>query len=318
MNNLKNQNAKYSRLIKEKTRKLGFFSCGIAPAEYLEKEEPHLKKWLDEGHHGEMQYMENHFDKRLDPSRLIEGAKSVIVLLTNYYPQEQFPDDAAYKISKGAYGKDYHFVLKDRMCRLMDFIREEIGDSRMRAFVDSAPILERAYAVKAGLGWIGKNSLMITRRHGSFFYISEIITDLELDYDQPFGGEYCGNCRRCIDACPTNAITESGQLDASKCISYLTIEMREKIPGKFKGQYNKWIFGCDICQDVCPWNRFSFPHEEKEFLPRTGLLKMSKRDWEELDVEDYRKLFKKSAVKRAKFEGLKGNIELLRSGEGDG
>ncbi|MCF8303445.1 MAG: tRNA epoxyqueuosine(34) reductase QueG [Bacteroidales bacterium] len=303
---------KYSRSIKEKARELGFFSCGIAPAEYLEEEEPRLQKWLDEGRHGTMQYMENHYHKRLDPSKLVEGAKSVIVLLTNYYPNEQFPDDAAYKISKYAYGKDYHFVLKDRMRRLMEFIRDEIGDSRMRAFVDSAPILERAYAVKAGLGWIGKNTLMITRRHGSFFFISEIITELELDYDQPFGGDYCGDCRRCIDVCPTGAITGRRELDASKCISYLTIELREKIPDQFKGQYDQWIFGCDICQDVCPWNRFSFPHEEKEFLPHPDLLKMSKRDWEELDVEDYRKLFKKSAVKRAKFEGLKGNIAFLR------
>ncbi|WP_438426566.1 tRNA epoxyqueuosine(34) reductase QueG [Aquimarina macrocephali] len=305
-----NSKTKYTQCIKSEAKRLGFLSCGISKAEFLEQEAPRLEKWLNQNMHGEMQYMENHFDKRLDPTKLVDDSKSVISLLLNYFPSEKQKDSEAPKLSKYAYGTDYHFVIKDKLKQLLHFIEEEIGDVQGRAFVDSAPVLDKAWAAKSGLGWIGKNSNLLTQQVGSFYFIAELIIDLDLEYDTPVT-DHCGTCTACIDACPTQAIVEPYVVDGSKCISYFTIELKEEIPNSYKNQFDDWMFGCDVCQDVCPWNRFSKPHNEPLFNPKPELLEMSKKDWEEITQEVFSKVFQKSAVKRTKFSGLKRNIDFL-------
>ena len=304
-----NPKSSYTQLIKSEAKRLGFLSCGISKAEFLEQEAPRLEKWLKKGMHGEMRYMENHFDKRLDPTKLVEGSKSVVSLLLNYYPSET-QNTQSYKLSKYAFGTDYHFVIKEKLNHLLHYIREEIGEVDGRAFVDSAPVMDKAWAARSGLGWIGKHSNLLTRQVGSFYFIAELIIDLELEYDTPVT-DHCGACTACIDACPTEAIIQPYVVDGSKCISYLTIELKDNIPIEFKGKMDDWMFGCDVCQDVCPWNRFSTPHAEPLFSPHPELLSMSKEDWEELTEETFRKVFKKSAVKRTKYSGLKRNIAYL-------
>lgn len=302
--------SQHTSLIKTEAKRLGFLSCGISKAQFLEEEAPRLEKWLNQNRHGEMRYMENHFDKRLDPTKLVEGSKSVISLLLNYFPSEiQNPD--SYKISKYAYGTDYHFVIKDKLKSLLHFIQDEIGEVHGRAFVDSAPVLDKAWAAKSGLGWVGKHSNLLTQQVGSFYFIAELIVDLELEYDTPVT-DHCGTCTACIDACPTNAILEPYVVDGSKCISYFTIELKNEIPSEFQGKLDEWIFGCDVCQDVCPWNRFSKPHREPLFNPDPELLSFTKKDWEEITEDVFKKIFKKSAVKRTKFSGLKRNIDFSR------
>lgn len=305
-----NSKEKYSAFIKSEALRLGFLSCGISKAGFLEAEAPRLEKWLNNNHNGQMSYMENHFDKRLDPTLLVEGSKSVVSLLLNYYPEAQQIEDS-YKISKYAYGTDYHFVIKDKLKELLFSIQQEIGELSGRAFVDSAPVLDKAWAAKSGLGWIGKNSNLITQKRGSFYFIAELIIDLELDYDSPTT-DHCGSCTACLDACPTQAIVAPYVVDGSKCISYFTIELKEAIPMEMKGQFDDWAFGCDVCQDVCPWNRFSKPHKEPLFNPNPDILNLSKKDWEEITEETFRTVFKNSPVKRAKFDGLKRNIDFLK------
>ena len=305
-----NNNSKYSQQIKTEAKRLGFLSCGISKAQFLEEEAPRLEKWLKNNMNGEMKYMENHFDKRLDPTKLVEGSKSVISLLLNYYPEET-QNEKTFKLSKYAYGTDYHFVIKDKLKALLNFIHEEIGEVDGRAFVDSAPVLDKAWAAKSGLGWIGKHSNLLTQQVGSFYFIAELIIDLDLEYDLPTT-DHCGTCTKCIDACPTQAITEPYVVDGSKCISYFTIELKEKIPTEFKGKFDDWMFGCDICQDVCPWNRFSKTHSEPLFNPHPELLSMTKKDWQEITEDVFKELFKKSAVKRTKFEGLQRNIKFIQ------
>ena len=305
-----NNASKYSTIIKAEAKRLGFLSCGISKAEFLEAEAPRLETWLNKNMNGEMRYMENHFDKRLDPTLLVEGSKSVVSLLLNYYPSETQTDDS-YKLSKYAYGNDYHHVIKHKLKSLLYFIQDEIGEVGGRAFVDSAPVLDKAWAAKSGLGWIGKHSNLLTQQVGSFYFIAELIIDLELEYDYATT-DHCGTCTKCIDACPTEAITEPYVVDGSKCISYFTIELKENIPTEFKGKFDDWMFGCDICQDVCPWNRFSKPHNEPLFNPHPELLDMTKKDWEEITEDTFKKVFQKSAVKRTKFAGLERNIEFLK------
>jgi len=301
----------YTKLIKSEAKRLGFLSCGISKAEFLEEEAPRLEAWLTKNRHGEMTYMENHFDKRLDPTLLVPDSKSVVSLLLNYYPEKQQREDS-YKISKYAYGTDYHFVIKDKLKSLFNFIQEEIGDVNGRVFVDSAPVLDKAWAAKSGLGWIGKHSNLITKEIGSFYFIAELIIDLELDYDFPTT-DHCGTCTACIDACPTQAIVDPYQVDGSKCISYFTIELKNEIPSNVRGQFDDWMFGCDVCQDVCPWNRFSKPHNEPLFNTNPILLNHSKKDWEELTEEVFQNTFKKSPIKRTKYSGLIRNIEFLKN-----
>ncbi len=305
--------SKYSHLIKAEAKRLGFISCGISKAGFLEDEAPRLEKWLKNNMNGDMHYMENHFDKRLDPTKLVEDSKSVISLLLNYFPQETQIQDT-YKLSKYAYGTDYHFVIKDKLKELLEFIQEQIGEVSGRAFVDSAPVLDKAWAAKSGLGWVGKHTLLLSQQRGSFHFVAELIIDLDLESDHATT-DHCGTCTKCIDACPTQAITEPYVVDGSKCISYFTIELKDKIPTEFKGKLEDWMFGCDICQDVCPWNRFSKAHSEPLFNPHPELLSMTKKDWEEITEDVFQKLFKKSAVKRTKFEGLKRNIEFLKNQE---
>lgn len=305
--NLKERN---TQLVKSKALELGFMYCGISKADFLEKEAKQLDQWLKNDYHGKMSYMENHFDKRLDPRLLVDNAKSVVSLLLNYYPSEEQNSDAP-KISKYAYGQDYHFVIKDKLKELFAFIQDEIGEVGGRVFVDSAPVMDKVWGQKSGLGWMGKNANIIHPKHGSFFFIAELILDLELEPDGPIK-DYCGTCTKCIDACPTDAIVQPYVVDGSKCISYLTIELKDQIlPSEFKGKMDNWAFGCDVCQDVCPWNRFSKPHNEPQFNPHENLLKMNKADWEDLTQEIFQELFRKSAVKRTKFEGLKRNIGFL-------
>lgn len=300
---------KRSSIIKALALNHGFQYCGISKAAFLEEEAPRFENWLNQNQHGKMGYMANHFDKRLDPQKLVEGAKSVITLLYNYYPQKDIFQSSHYKISKYAYGADYHFVIKEKLRALVGEIQEQIGEVNGRAFVDSAPVMERAWAKKSGVGWIGKNSLLLNRESGSFFFLSELILDLELAEDGPVK-DYCGTCTKCIDACPTDAITPY-QVDGSKCISYYTIELKDSIPESVKGKFQNWVFGCDICQDVCPWNRFSKSHNEPAFEPHPHLSEMEKKDWEEISKDVFNQLFKKSAVKRAKYEGLKRNITFV-------
>ena len=302
----------HSILIKSEAKRLGFLSCGISKATFLEEEAPRLEKWLSKNMHGSMTYMENHFDKRLDPRKLVEGSKSVISLLLNYYPSEFQKDESSPKISKYAYGKDYHFVIKDKLKELMFFINDKIGEVSGRAFVDSAPVLDKAWAAKSGLGWIGKNSNLITKKVGSFFFIAELIVDLDLAYDSAVT-DHCGACTACIDACPTKAITEPYVVDGSKCISYFTIELRDQIPESFKNMFENWMFGCDICQDVCPWNRFSKSHNEPLLNPTPGLLEMTTKDWEEVTQEVFSKIFKNSPLKRTKFSGIQRNLKFLKN-----
>ncbi|MCF6181918.1 tRNA epoxyqueuosine(34) reductase QueG [Lutibacter sp.] len=305
-------NQKYSNLIKQEAKRLGFENCGISKADFLEEEAKNLEMWLKNGYHGNMQYMENYFDKRLDPRLLVDGAKSVISLSFNYFP-EQIQNNDTYKIAKYAYGEDYHHVLKSKLKELTIFIQENIGEVNGRAFVDSAPVLERAWAQKSGLGWRGKHSLLIQKNKGSFFFLAELILDLELEYDTPFKTNHCGKCTRCVDACPTQAILLNNTVDGSKCISYFTIELKEEIPKSVKGKFEDWMFGCDICQDVCPWNRFSKPHYEEKFIPNPDLLTSMKKDWEEITETVFKRVFKKSAVKRTKFAGLQRNIKFLKN-----
>jgi epoxyqueuosine reductase len=305
-----NNKEKYSQLIKAESKRLGFLSCGISKAEFLEEEAPRLESWLNKNHHGQMAYMENHFDKRLNPKLLVDDSKSVISLLLNYFPSEEQNSDS-YKISKYAYGQDYHFVIKEKLKELLYTIQSQIGDVSGRAFVDSAPVLDKAWAAKSGLGWIGKNSNLITQKVGSFYFIAELIIDLELEYDYATT-DHCGTCTACIDACPTDAIVAPYVVDGSKCVSYFTIELKDNLPLEMKGQFDDWAFGCDVCQDVCPWNRFSKPHQEPLFNPNPELLSFSKRDWDEITNETFNKIFKNSAVKRTKFEGFKRNINFLK------
>ena len=300
----------YAKIIKAEAKRLGFLSCGISKAEFLEEEAPRLERWLHNNMHGNMHYMENHFNKRLDPTLLVEGSKSVISLTYNYYTDAVQQDADAPKISKYAYGVDYHYVIKDKLNQLLEYIKDEIGDVHGRTFVDSAPIMEKAWAKKSGLGWIGKHSNLITQKVGSYYFIAELIVDLDLEVDHAVT-DHCGSCTACIDACPTQAITEPYKVDGSKCISYFTIELKENIPSEMKGQLDHWMFGCDVCQEVCPWNRFSKNHSEPLFNPNPKLLSMSKKDWEEITQETFNKVFKKSAVKRTKYSGLKRNVRFL-------
>ncbi|MCP3932372.1 MAG: tRNA epoxyqueuosine(34) reductase QueG [Bacteroidetes bacterium] len=310
MSSILNRNTK---LIKDEAFCLGFSFAGVSKAAFMEEEARRLEAWLHQGKHGNMGYMGNHFDKRVDPSKLVPGAKSVLSLLFNYYTDKGQEDSEAPKISKYAYGKDYHFVLKEKLKALLRFIREKIGEVEGRCFVDSAPVLERDWAKRSGLGWIGKNTLLIHPKAGSYFFLAELIIDLELETDVPIR-DHCGSCTRCIDACPTDAISPKGYiLDGSKCISYLTIELKENIPEEFRGKMKNWMFGCDICQKVCPWNRFSKPHTEPTFEPHPELLQLGKSDWLELTEDVFKDIFRKSAVKRTKYKGLMRNIEFLQS-----
>lgn len=302
----------HTQLIKSESRKLGFEYCGIARAEFLDEDARRLEQWLNKGMHGSMQYMENYFDLRTDPTKLVPGAKSVITLLMNYFPEEKQNADAP-KVSKYAYGRDYHKVIRKKLKYFLRTLREEIGEIQGRGFVDSAPVLERSWAQKSGLGWVGKNGNLITRHAGSFFFIATLITDLELEYDDPFAKDYCGTCRRCIDACPTQAIGEDKTINGSQCISYYTIELKDQlIPENKKDQFQNWMFGCDVCQDVCPWNRFSKPTQEDFFKPYPEVLNFTTRQWEELTEETFNEIFQGSPIRRSKYAGIKRNLRFLR------
>lgn len=302
-------------LIKAEARRLGFELVGVAKAEFMDAEARRLEAWLKLGFHGKMSYMENHFDLRTDPTRLVPGAKSVISLACNYFPSEGPLDPEAPKVARYAYGKDYHLVLREKLRALIEFIRTHIGSVDGRGFTDSGPVLERDWAKRSGLGWTGKNTLTLNPKMGSYFFLAELITDLDLEPDAPIR-DHCGTCRRCIDACPTGAISPSGYLlDGSKCISYLTIELKEAIPESFRGNMNNWVFGCDICQEVCPWNRFSKPNLEPAFQPHPDFLSMTRRDWQEITQEVFREVFRGSAVKRTKFSGLQRNLRFLKASE---
>jgi epoxyqueuosine reductase len=301
----------HTQLIKNYARKAGFDACGIAKAGFLEQEAISLEKWLKNGLNGKMAYMENHFDKRLNPTLLVDDAKSIISLTYNYYPTESLNPEQP-KIAKYAYGEDYHQVIKDKLFEFLKFIQTEIGEVNGRVFVDSAPVMDKAWAKRSGLGWVGKNTNLIHPKRGSFFFIAELILDLELEPDNALK-DFCGTCTRCIDACPTDALIQPYQIDARKCISYLTIELKDEIlPSEFNGKMENWAFGCDICQDVCPWNRFSKPHSEKRFNPNQKLLSMSKNDWQDLSQELFTELFKHSAIQRTKFKGLQRNLDFLK------
>ncbi len=300
-----------TKLVKDEALRLGFDFCGISRADFLDEEAPRLEKWLLQNRHGKMSYMANHFDMRLDPRKLVDGARSVISLLYNYFPVAKQEHADSPKISKYAYGKDYHFVVRDKLKELLFELREKIGEINGRAFVDSAPVLEKAWAKKSGLGWIGKNANLITKKQGSFFFVAELIVDIDLSPDGPIE-DYCGTCTRCIDACPTEAIIQPQVVDGSKCISYFTIELKGEIPASEKGKFDDWVFGCDVCQDVCPWNRFSRTHMEKSFHPDSDLMQMKLQDWEEISRDVFNKIFDSSAVRRTGYEGLKRNIDFIR------
>ena len=298
-------------IIKKVAAQLGFDFCGIAKAAQLDNDAKRLEQWLHKGMHGNMQYMANHFDLRIDPCKLVPGAKSVITLLLNYFPEQQQQQGAA-KIAKYAYGKDYHEVIREKLKAFMLLVRTEIGEINGRGFVDSAPVLERAWAQKSGLGWVGKNGNLINKQSGSFFFIATMIVDLVLDYDNEYTKDYCGTCTRCIDSCPTGAILPGKVVDGSKCISYFTIELKDAlIPGSMKGKFDNWMFGCDICQDVCPWNRFSKPTSEINFTPLPAVLNFSNNDWEEMTEESFKIIFKNSPLKRSKFSGIKRNLKFI-------
>lgn len=302
-----------TKLVKRKCFDLGFSHVGISKSVFLEKEARRLEEWLSNDFNGKMSYMENHFDKRTDPGKLVDGAKSVISVLFNYHNPTKQLDDNAPKISQYAYGKDYHFVIKNKLKELQLFLTKKFGEINCRGFVDSAPVMDKVWAEKSGLGWIGKHSNLINKEMGSYFFIAELIVDIDLEQDIPIN-DYCGTCTKCMDACPTEAIVKPYVVDGSKCISYLTIELKDQIlPNEFKGKMDSWMFGCDICQDVCPWNRFASAHNEPQFNPHPDLLKLTKKEWNELSEETYQNLFRKSAVKRTKFSGLKRNISFLNS-----
>jgi len=310
------QQRRYTELLRTEAYRLGFSFIGIARAAYMDEEAQRLEAWLNQGMHGQMQYMARHFDKRVDPTRLVPGAKSVVSLLYNYFPEKKQEDPEAPKLARYAYGKDYHYVLKPKLKTLLQQLRAEVGEFDGRVFVDSAPVLERDWARRSGVGWTGKNTLLIHPRAGSYFFLAELIIDLELEYDGPIR-DHCGTCRRCIDACPTDAIAPEGYLvDGSKCISYFTIELREAIPEEYQDRFENWMFGCDICQEVCPWNRFARPHAEPAFEPHPDLLGMRREEWEELTEETFREVFRHSPVKRTKYEGLRRNIRFLGKKEG--
>jgi len=299
--------------IKALAVELGFDACGIAPAEPLAQEKEHLDEWLAKGYHAGMHYMQKHADKRHDPAQLVENARSVIVFLYNYFPEPEIKWAADYHISCYAYGADYHDIIREKLNSIIQNLKQKIPGIAIRGFVDSAPVLERAWATRAGLGWIGKNSMLISKSKGSYFFIAELITDLEMEYDIPMGGNYCGDCSRCMDACPTQAITDLRVVDASRCISYQTIENKGDIDLSLLGKFENRIFGCDICQQVCPWNRFSTPHQEPAFAPAEELLHLTNQQFETMDNELFNKLFRKSAIKRTKFGGLKRNIEFVKA-----
>lgn len=299
-----------TEFVKATARQLGFSFCGISKAEFLSEEAPRLDAWLRKGYQGKMRYLENYFDMRLDPSLLVPGAKSVVSLLYNYFPEKELSGPEDYKVAKYAYGEDYHFVIKEKLKQFMQAIYQSIGQVQGRVFVDSAPVMERVWAKKSGLGWIGKNSLLLTREGGSFFFLAELIVDLELEYDGPVN-DYCGTCTACMDACPTDAIPDPYVVDGSRCISYFTIELKDEIPPAMKGKFENWIFGCDICQDVCPWNRFAKPHQEPRFNPSAEFQNMTNDDWKELTEDVFRKVFRDSPLKRASYEGLARNIKFL-------
>jgi len=300
---------KYTVIVKDIAKQLGFDFCGISKARLLENDAKSLESWLEKGYHGKMTYMENHFEKRIDPRKLVPDAKSVISLLYNYYPEKSMSDKGK-KISKYAYGKDYHFVIKDLLKDFMKQITDEIGAVEGRVFVDSAPVLDRAWAAKTGIGWIGKNAMLINKKRGSFYFIAELIIDLELNEDGPTT-DHCGTCKACIDSCPTDAIVDNKVIDSNKCISYLTIELKDEVPSHFKENMEGWVFGCDICQDVCPWNRFSLPHQQTHFLPHPQFENLQTNDWQDLTEEVFRDVFKKSAVKRAGYMKLKKTIDFI-------
>ena len=301
-----------TQIIKSLAAANGFDYCGIAKATVLDDDARRLEKWLNQGMHGKMQYMENHFDLRVDPSKLVPGAKSVITLMKNYFPEKEI--ESGYKVSKYAYGTDYHYVIRAALNQMLQQLQEKIGNINGRGFIDSAPVLERSWATRSGVGWIGKNGNLITKQSGSFFFIATLITDLELNPDDPFAKDYCGSCRRCIEACPTDAIQEDKVINGSQCISYFTIELKDEvIPDEMKGKFQNWMFGCDICQDVCPWNRFSRPHTEAHFKPLPELLNLSSREWEELSEEMFRKIFKRSPLSRSKHKGIQRNIRFLKN-----
>lgn len=306
-----NPEEKASFWIKEEAKRLGFLFCGISKAEFLENEAPLLEKWLNQHYQGEMAYMANHFDKRLDPRKLVEGAETVISLAYNYFPSETQRDPLAPKISRYAYGEDYHSVMKDKIYFLLEFIQEKFGDIHGRVFVDSAPVMERTWAEKSGLGWIGKNTLLIHKKSGSYFFLGEIICDLKIKSDQATS-YHCGTCTRCMDACPTQAITQAHVLDAQKCISYHTIELKSSIPEEFQNQMENWAFGCDICQEVCPWNRFSLPHNEPKFQAPEEFLNMDAKAWEEITEEVFNRLFQSSPLKRTGYTKIKQTLKYLK------
>ena len=299
-----------AKLIKAEAHRLGFLACGVARAEFLEEEAPRLERWLREGRHGTMGYMERNVDVRLDPRKLVDGAKSVISLAFNYYTPPKQTDPQAPKLSAYAYGRDYHKVVKQRLKPLVAFIQLRFGEVAIRAFVDSAPVMEKAWAQRAGVGWAGKNGNVIRQGTGSFFFLCELITDLELAPDAP-AADHCGTCRRCIDACPTEAIIQPYVVDGSKCISYFTIELKEAIPQEMKGRFQNWVFGCDVCQQVCPWNRFSTPHNEADFTPKQALMDLTAEEWHDMTEVLFEELFHASAVKRTKFNGIKRNLAFL-------
>jgi epoxyqueuosine reductase len=306
------RNEKNAQIIKQAALQLGFDYCGIAKAEELSEDAKRLEQWLSKNMHGKMQYMENHFDLRVDPRKLFPGAKSVITVLKNYYPSEKQQPNTP-KIAKYAWGEDYHEVIRQQLHQLLFEVSKQIGHINGRGFVDSAPVLERSWALKSGLGWIGKNGNLINKQSGSFFFIATLVVDIELQYDDPIAKDYCGTCTKCIDHCPTDAIQENKVIDGSKCISYFTIELKDAlIPKSMKGQFNKWMFGCDICQDVCPWNRFSQPHQEPQFEPVAAILNMSEDEWIELSNEKFNILFKKSPLKRSKFSGISRNLKFIK------
>jgi epoxyqueuosine reductase len=302
-----------SAYIKALAKEEGFMYCGIAKALRLEDDERRLEKWLNKEMHGKMGYMENHFDLRVDPTKLVPGAKSVITFLMNYYPKEQQMQDVP-KIARYAWGEDYHEVIRAKLKTILSKIEEKTGEINGRGFVDSAPVLERAWALRSGLGWVGKNGNLITKSTGSYFFIATLITDLVLEYDDPYVKDYCGSCNRCVEACPTDAILPNKIVDGSKCISYFTIELKDAIiPAEMKGKFGDWMFGCDVCQEVCPWNRFAIPHEEEKFMPIAEILEYSKKDWESLTEESFKKIFKHSPLKRSKFSGIQRNLRLIKN-----
>ena len=302
---------KQTILVKQLAAELGFSFCGIANATKLDDDARRLESWLNKGMHGSMHYMERYFDLRIDPGKLVPGAKSVITLLLNYFPKEKQPIDKL-KISKYAYGKDYHEVIREKLNRYIDNIKAGIGDFHGRGFVDSAPVLERTWAQRSGLGWVGKNGNLINKQMGSFFFIATLITDLDLQPDEPFVNDYCGTCTRCIDSCPTDAILPNKVVDGSKCISYFTIELKDRlIPSEMKGKFDNWMFGCDICQDVCPWNRFSKPTNEIEFTPLPEILNLSTKEWEMMSEEKFKKIFRHSPLNRSKLKGIQRNLKFI-------